>query len=422
MLGMRQTLASAALGATSGPRAVLSSQLLLIAGLGATVALSGAGLSPAGWAVGVSCGVITNAALTFGRSNYRADRLTRADWVTLARAADAFGVAALVADSFGQPVPVATLVSLSALALALDALDGWVARHTRTGKLGAKFDGEVDAFLMLVLSVYVARSAGAWVLAIGAARYLFLAAGWPLPWMREPLPPRYWRKLVAATQGIVPTVAAELGLPAVVPDAGLAAALGLLTESFGRDVLWLRRHRRTIGPERSRGRVRTVIAAALTILAAVFVWAALVAPNQPIHVTPSAFLRVPLEGLALVALAAVLPATARRRVAWVGGPVLGLGVILKVLDIGFFATFDRPFDPYQDASYAGIGSETLRSSIGAATANLVIAGVVALVVALLVLSTLAVRRLTRVAAHNRRWSLRAVAALGVVWLVSWAFG
>ena len=53
--------------------------------------------------------------------------------------------------------------------------------------------------------------------------------------------------------------------------------------------------------------------------------------------------------------------------AWVVGPVLGVVVILKVLDIGFFAAFDRPFDPYQDASYAGIGSETLRASIGASS-------------------------------------------------------
>ena len=134
---MRQTLAAAALGATSGPRAVLSAQLLLVSGLAATVALGGAGLSPAGWAVGVTCGLITNAALTFGRSHYCADRLTRADWVTLARAAVAFGVAALVVDSFGQPVPVTTLVALSALALALDAVDGWVARHTRTREAGS---------------------------------------------------------------------------------------------------------------------------------------------------------------------------------------------------------------------------------------------------------------------------------------------
>ena len=126
--------------------------------------------------------------------------------MTLARATLAVGVAALVADSFGEPAPVTMLVSLAALALALDAVDGWVARRTRTtATLGAHFDGEVDAFLILVLSVYVARSAGAWVLAIGAARYAFLAAGWPLPWMRAPLPPRYWRKVVAATQGIVLT-------------------------------------------------------------------------------------------------------------------------------------------------------------------------------------------------------------------------
>ena len=64
------------------------------------------------------------------------------------------------------------LVSLATVALVLDAVDGWVARRTRTtGMFGARFDAEVDAFLILVLSVYVARSVGAWVLAIGVARY-----------------------------------------------------------------------------------------------------------------------------------------------------------------------------------------------------------------------------------------------------------
>src|SRR2546421_710168 len=91
---------------------------------------------------------------------------------------------------------------LIAQVLLFNAVDGWVARRTRTaGALGARFDGEVDAFLILVLSAYVFRSAGVWVLAIGLARYAFLAAGWPLPWMRAPLPPRYWRKIVAALQG-----------------------------------------------------------------------------------------------------------------------------------------------------------------------------------------------------------------------------
>ena len=127
-------------------------------------------------------------------------------------------------------------------------VDGWVARRTGTAStLGARFDGEVDAFLILVLSVYVAPSAGAWVLAIGAARYAFLAAGWLLPWMRAPLPPRYWRKVVAATQGIVLTIAAADVLPLALTQAALVAALALLAESFGRDVWWLWRHRHAAG-------------------------------------------------------------------------------------------------------------------------------------------------------------------------------
>ena len=282
--------------------------------------------------------------------------------------------------------------------------------------------------------MYVARSAGAWVLAIGAARYAFLAAGWLLPWMRAQLPPRYWRKVVAATQGIVLTIAAADVLPLALTQAALLAALALLAESFGRDVgwLWIHRHasrterRRlwsaTSAQARSRGPVRPSIAVVLTILALLVVWAALVAPDQLGRLTPSAFVRVPLEGLVLIALALVLPATARRLLACVVGPVLGLLVIVKILDMGFFEAFDRPFDPVADGSYTGIGIETLRDSIGRTEANLAVAGAAVLGVALLVLTTLAVLRLTRVAAGHRRWSLPAVTALGVVWVLCWAFG
>ena len=280
--------------------------------------------------------------------------------------------------------------------------------------------------------MYVARSAGAWVLAIGAARYAFLAAGWLLPWMRAPLPPRYWRKVVAATQGIVLTIAAADVLPPALTQAALVAALALLAESFGRDVWWLWRHRHATHSGGGRGgldapspgaRTRAAgLAAVLTILALLLVWAALVAPNQPSRLTPGAFLRLPLEGLVVIALALVLPATARRLLAWVVGPALGLLVIVKVLDIGFFAAFDRPFNPVADWSYTGIGIETLRDSVGRTDANLAVAGAAVLGVAVLVLTTLAVLRLTRVAAGHRRWSLPAVTALGVVWVLCWVFG
>ena len=456
--------AAAALGSVQTvPVTALFAQVLLIAGLAVTVGRSGAVLSPAAWAVGVSCGVITNGALSRGLSHYRADRLRPADWVTLLRATLAVGVAALIADSFGTPVPVALLVTLAAIALALDAVDGWVARRTQTAAtLGAVFDAEVDAFLILILSVYVARSAGAWVLAIGAARYLFLVAGWPLPWLRAQLPARFWRKTVAAAQGVFLIIAASQLLPRTATEAVLALALALLAESFGRDVWWLWRHRRgtlvaavtdadttpadalvtpdapgaPLGPGGSaappkpgtapepgprRRRVRRGIPVALTVASVVVLWAALVSPDQPGDLSLSGFLRVPLEGLVLVAVASVLPVIPRRILAAIVGPLLTLVVVFKVLDIGFIDTFNRRFDLLSDKSYAGTGIETLRASIGSTDTNLVVVGVIAGVVILFVLTTVSAFRLTGVAAANRRWALRIVAGLGAVWTLCWVF-
>jgi phosphatidylglycerophosphate synthase len=108
--------------------------------------------------------------------------------------------------------------------------------------LGARFDLEVDAFLILVLSCYLVGPVGGWVLAIGGARYAFAVAGWLLPALREPSPPRYWCKVVAAIQGIVLTVAAAGVLPGRVAELALAGALALLAESFGRQAWWLLRN------------------------------------------------------------------------------------------------------------------------------------------------------------------------------------
>ena len=319
--------------------------------------------------------------------------MSPADWVTLTRASLAVGVAALVAASFGEHVQVAVLLSLASVALALDAVDGWVARRTGTeGALGARFDGEVDAFLILVLSVYVARSAGAWVLAIGLARYAFFAAGWPLPWMRAPLPPRYWRKVVAATEGIVLTIAASDVLPPALIQAALVVALALLAESFGHDVWWLWRHRNaapTTAPARADATLeptfarsgkwggagmRRGIAAALTILAIVVVWAVLVAPDQPGDVTLTRSSGCRSRASCSIVLAVVLPAAPRRVLAGIVGPALGLLVILKILDIAFFSLFARPFDLVGDAGNAGIGIETMRAALGHTEANLIIFG------------------------------------------------
>ncbi len=384
----------------------------------------------------------------FGGRTMRAVDVSPATWVTLARATLAVGVAVLVAGSFGRPAPVTLLVSIAAVALALDAVDGWVARRTRTTAIGAHLDAEVDAFLILVLSVYVARSTGAWVLAIGAARYAFLAAGWPLPWMLAPLPPRYWRKVVAATQGVVLTVAAAKVLPVDLTRVALFGALAMLSESFGRDVWWLWRNhgatrtqmtaiteappkrppappsdRRVATPDGPRrGRVRTTVVTVLTTLGALLVWIALVAPDQPRYLSASAFVRIPLEGLVLIALAAVLPRTPRRILAVTCGLVLTMVVVLKVINYEMFTLYDRPYDPLGDTSQLGNGIETLRSLVGGTETKLIEVGAVVGTVVLAVLLTMALLRMTRVAADNRGRTLRAVTGLAAISALCWVLG
>jgi len=419
----------------------LVAQAVLIAGLVAAAGLDGNGLGPAGWATGLACAGAMSLALARWRARWGSDRLGPADWVTLTRAALTVGVAALVADAFTESVAVTLLVPLASIALVLDAVDGQVARRTHTAStLGGRMDGEVDAFLILVLSVYVAGSVGAWVLAIGAARYVFLAAGSVLPWLRAPLPARQWRKVVCATQGIVLTFAAAEVLPLALTQAALGFALVLLAESFGRDVWWLWSHRREeaarshdgVDPGGGDGRpavpglgwarARAVVAVLLTALSIAIVWAALVAPDQPDNFGSTAFLRVPIEGLVLIALALALPVTARRILAVLAGLALALVVVLKVVNYLVFSLFDRPFQPLGDIGQIGNALETLRLTDGVSQARLIEIGAVVGVVAAVFLLPLATLRLTRVAADNRNAALRAVAGLGAVWAVCAVLG
>jgi phosphatidylglycerophosphate synthase len=409
----------AALVEQPGPSAGLGGMLLLLAVLARMVGLGGAG-----WFVGIAGGLTLNVVLARALRRDPSARLGPAGWITLIRATLAVGVAALTAASFERDVAVATLVTLSSIALALDFVDGWVARRTATeSALGAKLDGEVDAFLILVLSVEVAPSAGAWVLAIGLARYAFFAVGWALPWMRAFLPRRDWRKMVTASQGVALVIAASGVAPSAVSRVLLAVALAMLVESFGRDVWWLWRHRHDAPARLAAPRVRhPVETAVLTLIALVVVWAALVAPIQPWLLTPGSFVRLPLEGLVVVGLAVALPTRARRVVLWLIGPVLGALLLMKVFDLGFFIAFDRPFNPVEDWSYLTIGVGTVRDTFGSRDADLAVAAAVLIGLMALVVPALAVGQLTRVAARNRRRSQRTVGLLTAVWALCWLLG
>jgi len=216
----------------------------------AQVALLGAlayqvGLGPVGWLTGVAYAL--GLAVLLGGAARRAGStaLGPADVVTLARASLAGGVTALVMDRLGgDGYPVATLVLLSSVALALDGVDGWVARRTRTvSALGARFDMEVDAFLVLVLSLHVAVLVTPCALVIGGMRYVFVVASWVLPWLSGALPTRYSAKVVAALQGVVLVVVSGQVLAPVPATVLVVAALVVLLWSFGKSVAWLWRAR-----------------------------------------------------------------------------------------------------------------------------------------------------------------------------------
>ncbi len=389
-------------------------RLAAILGMPATAALLGvvsatAGLGVAGWIAGLATGAGATALIATARSRSDQPAMHPADWVTLTRAVLTAGIAGLVTDSFGRPVSVTALVTLAAVALVLDGVDGQVARRTGTATpLGARLDGEVDAFLILLLSIFVSRDYGRWVLVIGAARYALLLAGWLIPWLAAPLPPRYWRKVVAAVQGIVLTVAASGLLDRLAGMIAVAAALLLLAESFGRDVIWL--YRTGAG-----ARTRLALRLAITVLAVVLVWADLLVPDRAWQFSPAAFIRIPVELLVLVAVALVLPVWPRRIVAAVIGILLGVLTFAKILNIAFFEFVGRAFNPVHDWGEIPPAVGVTRNSIGPTLTNILLVVLLLGLVVLVGAITASAIHITTVAARHRRAAVRGLAAVAAVW-------
>ena len=223
----------------------------LVLGLGLLLAVAAGtawqlNLAPTYVAVALGLYVLMATVLLWHLPNeLRTEGLGAANRVTLARSTLVLPVAALVLESHTlDSTSEWWIIAVSTIAMLMDGLDGWVARRSRSStSLGARYDMELDAFLMLALSVLLWRSekVGAWVVLIGLIRYLFVAAGWVWPFLRAPLPERYWRKTVCVVQGIallvclVPIVSASFAT-------GIAGvALLVLVVSFGVDVRWLAR-------------------------------------------------------------------------------------------------------------------------------------------------------------------------------------
>jgi phosphatidylglycerophosphate synthase len=165
-----------------------------------------------------------------------------ANRVTLGRAALAVPVFALSV----QPGALGErgawcVIALATSVLVLDSFDGRIARRTGTQtEFGARFDMEVDAALIMALSVLVWRSGrvGPWVLLIGLMRYGFVGASKIWPALGAELPPSLRRKIGAVVQGIVLLVALGPIIPVWMAVTVVAAGLAMLGYSFAVDVRW----------------------------------------------------------------------------------------------------------------------------------------------------------------------------------------
>ena len=203
--------------------------------------VAGGSLAPIAWVTGFAYGLALVLLTTWGLARAGRPAFGPADWITFARATLVGCAAELIADGSR---PAAWLTGIVAVALLMDGFDGQVARRTGTAsEFGARFDMEVDAFLILLLCIQVSRTLGLWVLAIGLMRYAFVAASWALPWLTAPLRPSMARKTVAAVQGVVLVAVTAAVLPRPAEYVVVALALAALVWSFGRDTLWLARTR-----------------------------------------------------------------------------------------------------------------------------------------------------------------------------------
>jgi phosphatidylglycerophosphate synthase len=122
-------------------------------------------------------------------------------------------------------------------------VDGWFARRLGlTSRFGARFDLEIDALMILILSVLAWQTgrAGLWVLAIGGMRYAFVALGMIWPAARRPLPPSFRRKTACAALGVLLLICLLPPTPAWLAHS--VATLALLSQltSFAIDLAWLR--------------------------------------------------------------------------------------------------------------------------------------------------------------------------------------
>ena len=176
--------------------------------------------------------VVTAAAMA---RDYPHNRLGACNAVTLARAAMTVFLAGAVVGGGVSPWVV---FGVAVVALALDGVDGWLARRAGLASdFGARFDMETDSVFAAVLALWllVNGTVGWAVIVLGFSRYAFVAVGRVVSALQGALPVSMRRKAVCVVQ-----IAALIALvcpvtpPVLMTPVAVGAAL-LLLWSFAVD-------------------------------------------------------------------------------------------------------------------------------------------------------------------------------------------
>jgi hypothetical protein len=165
-------------------------------------------------------------------------------------------------------------------------------------------------------------------------------------------------------------------------------------------------------------RFRVVRRRVADVSAFVVIWLALVLPDRVELLTWGRVLRFPAELLLFVAIALVLRARARTVVATVLGMSAGLLLVAKVLDMGFFTTLDRPFNPVDDWVALRPALGVVKDSVGGTRTTVIVAVVVAAAVVMFVALVWSSLRVVAAVARHRDASVRFVGPLTAVALLS----
>ena len=173
------------------------------------------------------------------------------------------------------------------------------------------------------------------------------------------------------------------------------------------------------GPATSFERPRRSVWRRVGLVAAGFLlWAVLMVPDIPHYLAnPTTYLRLPLEVVALLVLAWVLPARVRPWGAALLGLLVGLAVVLRIVDYGFLTILVRPFDPVSDLSYLASFVGVVHDSVGLLGTILFVVAALALTVFVLVGMPIAFVKVAGLVGRNRRASLPVVVGAVAVWVV-----